>query len=136
MWIEDLMSTVLKRVMHFLKETLKPVPLHREYYTQWAHGIRTTCFSNQTAKYMNGIQHSEHSYVSRLLSFIILKIWACSFNSHPESCLGLIAANVSIKPHTCFKEMTQSLLLLVKPSLKENKKAPWNHIVIDVLGSA
>lgn len=56
----------------------------------------------QTLKCISGSQHSEYLYVSRFLSFIILKIWAHSFNSHPEGCISLIwiAAEVSIQPHT------------------------------------
>ena len=43
----------------------------------------------QTLKSMSGIQHNKLLCVSRFLSFIILKSWAQSFDSHPEGCLSL-----------------------------------------------
>lgn len=88
--MEDLMSKISKRVIYFLKESLKLCILTQSVLYAVVPCNKTHVFLYQTLNYMSGIQHNEHLYVSRFLNFIILKSWAHSFHCHPEDYLSLI----------------------------------------------
>lgn len=84
------MSTVSKRVIYFLKESLKLCTLTQGVLyavVSWNHAH---VLLYQTLSYLSGIQPNEHFYVSILLSFIIIKSGVHSFHSHPEGWLSLI----------------------------------------------
>lgn len=89
MWIEDSLSKISKRVIVFLKETLKLCTLTQEVLYAMVPWNQGHMLLYPTLKSMSGIQHNKLLCVSRCLFFIILKNWAQSFESHPEGCLSL-----------------------------------------------
>lgn len=111
MWIEDSLSKISKRVIDFLKETLKLCTLTQELLYAMVPWNQGHMLLYQTLKSVSGMQHNKLLCVFRFLSFVILKSWAQSFDSHPEGCPSLSRILQMMQPWLSRRDDVKPLLL-------------------------